>query len=362
MRPATIPIPPAAVASADRPLRIAQIAPVAAPVQPGEGDSIEQLVSLLTDELVRRGHDVTLYATGGSSTAARLESLYERGHDESGELTWEWDFPLREVLNAAHAFERAGEYDLIHAHNFHFALPFAHLVGTPLVETLHVMSSPASLEAARRRPDVQFVAVSAFQAGEMGGGANVRVIPHGIDIEAFPFSSRGGEYLMFLGRMIPHKGPAEAIRIAQRAGMRLVLAGPAEPDYDVADEPGLDGERIRYVGRVGSAERNRLLSGAAALLFPLTYPEPFGLVLVESMACGTPVLATAMGAVPEIVQEGVTGLTAPSWEGLAELVPAVASLDRATVRRAVEHRFDFRRMVDDHEAFYRSVVSTQGRL
>jgi len=143
--------------------------------------------------------------------------------------------------------------------------------------------------------------------------------------------------------------------------MPLVLAGPPEEDYDIAAETGIDGERIRYVGRVNPAERNRLLSGAAALLFPVIYPEPFGLVLVEAMACGTPVVATALGAVPEMVQEGVTGMTAPSWEGLAELVPAAASLDRAGVRRAVEHRFDFRRMVDDHEALYRSVVGAGAR-
>jgi glycosyltransferase involved in cell wall biosynthesis len=335
-------------------LRIAQIAPVAAAVQPGEGDSIEQLVSLLTEELVRRGHDVTLYATGNSRTSARLRSVHPRGYDEEG---GPWDWQLSESISAAHAFEHAGDHDVIHAHDYQFALPFSRLVTTPLVDTAHVEIPPEVIRAYERRPEVHVVAVSAFQRRELGNAPNVSVIAHGIDVQAFPFGPRGGDYLLFLGRMLADKGPDAAIRIAHAAEMPLVLAGPPEDGYDIAAEPAVDGERIRYVGPVGPAERNRLLSGAAALLFPVVYPEPFGLVLVEAMACGTPVVAAAMGAVPEIVEEGVTGLTAPSWEGLAELVPGAASLNRERVRRAVEQRFDFRRMVDDHEALYRKVVS-----
>jgi glycosyltransferase involved in cell wall biosynthesis len=158
--------------------------------------------------------------------------------------------------------------------------------------------------------------------------------------------------------MLADKGPTEAVRVARAAGMPLVLAGPAEDDYyDITAEPGLDdGEHVRYVGRVGPQERNRLLAGAAALLFPVVYPEPFGLVMIEAMACGTPVVATAVGAVGEIVDDGVTGLTAPSWEGLAELVAPAAALDRAAVRRTAEARWDFRRMVDEHEALYRHIA------
>lgn len=343
--------------SADR-LRIAQIAPVAAPVCPGDGDSIEQLVSLLTEELVRRGHDITLYATGDSRTAATLRSAHAHGYDTDAAG---WDWQLTESLHAANAFEHAADHDIMHAHNYHFSLPFSRLVQTPLVETPHVEIGPEVLQAYRERPDLHLVAISTFQRGQLGDVPNVSVIPHGIDIQAFQFAPRGGEYLLFLGRMLADKGPGEAIAIAREAGMPLVLAGPPEEGYDITAEPGVDGGRIRYVGRVGPAERNRLLRGAAALLFPVIYPEPFGLVLVEAMACGTPVVATAIGAVPEIVEEGVTGLTAPSWQGLAELVPAAASLDRAGVRQAVERRFDFRRMVDDYEALYRQVACAGGR-
>jgi len=351
--PADDSLPPPA---SGRALRIAQVAPVAMPVRPGEGDSVEQLVSLLTEELVRRGHDVTLYAAGDSLTSARLRAVHARGFHEQEDL---WDWQLVESMHAAHAFEHAGDHDLIHAHDYGFAVPFAPLVDTPLIDTPHVDPAPEVIGAYKRRPDLQVVAVSEFQRGRLGARANVTVIPHGIDVRAFPFSERGGDYLLFLGRMIADKGPSEAIRIAQATGMPLVLAGPEEDGYDIHVEPGLDGDAIRYVGAVSPKERNRLLAGAAALIFPLRYPEPFGLVLIEAMACGTPVVASALGAVPEIVDAGITGMTATSWEGLAELVPAAAALDRAAVRRTAEKRWDFRRVVADHEALYRRVAATK---
>jgi glycosyltransferase involved in cell wall biosynthesis len=336
-----------------RPLRIAQVAPVAAPVREGDGDSVEQLVAVLTEGLVRRGHDVTLYATGNSETSARLRSVHPRGYDEDDAL---WDWYRAESFHAALAFEHAAEHDVIHAHDFHFALPFAGLTSTPLVDTPHVEIAPEVLAGYRRHPDVHVVAVSEYQRRALGDVPGVTVIPNGIAFDAFPFDEEGGDHLLFLGRMLPDKGPAEAIRIARTADMPLILAGPAQDGYDVRESGDVDGERIRWVGRVGPQERNRLLASATALVFPLTYPEPFGLVLLEAMACGTPVLATALGAAQEIVEEGVTGFTAPSWEGLAELVPAAAALDRATVRRTAAARFDAERMIDGHEALYRRIA------
>ncbi len=334
-------------------MRIAQVAPVASPVLPGEGESVEQLVGLLTEGLVARGHDVTLYATGNSQTSARLRSVHPRGYDEEDEL---WDWYRAESFNAALAFEHATEHDVIHAHDFHFALPFAGVSATPLVDTPHTEIPPEVIAAYRQRPDVHIVAVSGYQRRSLGERSNVSVIPHGIAFDAFPFGERSDGHLLFLGRMLADKGPAEAIRIAQAAGMPLILAGPAQDGYDVGAEAAVDGEQIRWVGRVDFEQRNRLLAGAVALLFPLTYPEPFGLVLLEAMACGTPVLATELGAVPEIVDHGVTGYTAPTWEGLAELVPAAAALDRATVRRMAAGRFDIARMIDAHEQLYRRIA------
>jgi len=338
------------------PLRIAQLAPVATAVGPDAGHSVEQLVALLTEELVRRGHDVTLYATGDSVTSARLRSRRAVGYDEDPEL---WDWQYTEFLHAALAFEHAREHDLVHAHDYHFALPFAGVVDVPLLETAHVTSAPEVLETYRRQPQVQIAAVSEHQRDLLGGGPNITVIHHGIAVDDFPFSARGGDYLLFLGRMILDKGPLEAIRVARAAGMPLILAGPLVEDSDIDLDSAVDGDRVRWVGRVGPQERNRLLAGAAALLFTNTYPEPFGLVLVEAMACGTPVVATALGAVPEIVCEGVSGLTAPSWEGLAELVAPAAQLDRRAVRRWAQEHFDFRRMVDGYEALYHRIVDSR---
>lgn len=326
---------------------------MASPVRPGDGESVEQLVGLLTEGLVARGHEVTLYAPANSQTSARLRSVHPRGYDEEDEL---WDWHRVESFNAALAFEHATDHDVIHAHDFGFALPFAGLTATPLVDTPHTEIPPEVMAAYRRRPDVHVVAVSGYQRRSLDDRLNVSIIPHGIVFGAFPFGDRAGGHLLFLGRMLADKGPAQAIRIARAAEMPLILAGPAQDGYDVREEAEVDGERIRWVGPVGRQERNRLLAGAVALLFPLVYPEPFGLVLLEAMACGTPVLATDLGAAPEIVEQGVTGFTAPRWEALAELVPAAAALDRATVRRTAAARFDAERMIDGHEALYRRIA------
>jgi glycosyltransferase involved in cell wall biosynthesis len=336
------------------PLRIAQIAPVAAPVAPGAGDSIEQLVGLLCEELVRRGHDVTLYATGDSVTSARLRSHREHGYDSDHEV-WDWNYS--ETLHAANAFEHAADHDIVHAHDLHFELPFARLVDVPIVETQHVDSSPEIRAAQRNAPNVHVVAASMQQRRGLGPGLDVTVIPHGIDVRAFPFSASGGEDLLFLGRMIPDKGPLEAIAIARAAGRRILLAGPLVEGFELGLDAEVDGDRVQYVGRVDHATRNDLLARAGALLFPVRHPEPFGLVLVEAMACGTPVLGVCIGAVGEIVEDGVTGYTAASWEGLAELVAPALALDRHAIRERALSRFDVRRMVDDYEALYRRILA-----
>jgi glycosyltransferase involved in cell wall biosynthesis len=340
-----------------RPLRIAVLAPVAMAVRPGEGDSIEQLVSLLVEELVRRGHSVTLFATGASETSAELRSVYEHGYDESGDI---WDWRLAETMHAARAFEQADEFDLIHNHAYHFALPFTRLVRTPVLTTYHVEMDEDVLAAFARYPEARVVAVSECQRASLTTLDGVSVIPHGIDTDAFPFSPDAGGYLLFLGRMIPDKGPVDAIRIAERAGLPIVLAGPSSEYFAEAVEPLVDGEGVRYAGRVAPEERNRLLAGAGALVFPNSYAEPFGLVMVEAMACGTPVVATAVGAAPEIVEPGVTGHVGATAEDLAELVQPTMALDRRGVRRRAVERFGFARMVDEYEVLYADTVARRG--
>jgi len=337
-------------------LRIAELAPVAMPIRPGEGDSIEQLVSLLTEELVRRGHDVTLFAVEDSVTTAGLRSCYAQGYREREEI-WDWRVP--ETLNAAWAFEQASDFDVMHSHSYHFALPFTRFVATPVVHTYHVQLGPEVLEGFKRYPEAQLVAISDFQRRELEGFDDVPVIHNGIDVDAFPFNAEGGEYLAFLGRMIPSKGAAEAVRVARELDIPLTMAGPSTDWFEREVRASVDDRLIRYVGPIDPAGRNELLAGAAALLYPITYPEPFGLVMVEAMACGTPVAAFGVGAVPEIVEEGVGGSWVPPGESLGEAVQRAVQLDRRRVREAAVERFDYRRMVDAYEDLYRRLAGSR---
>jgi glycosyltransferase involved in cell wall biosynthesis len=337
--------------SPDRPLKIAQIAPVGSAIRRGAGESVEQLVALLCDELVERGHDVTLFATGDSETRASLRSYFDRGY-ELNQALWDWQFT--EYMHVANAYAHADEFDVVHCHSYHFGTPFAQFTRTANVHTHHVEMEPTVIDAYRRLPQVHVVAISQFQAAAYRDLPNVELIPHGIEINAFPFGDRAGDYLLFLGRMIEDKGPAQAIEIARAAQMPLVLAGPADEGFDLDGRLGGDG--VSYVGRVNPSRRDELLSGAAALLYPLLYPEPFGLVPVEAMACGTPVLAVGIGAVPELVEPGVTGYLADSWEGLVELLPRALELDRGAIRARTAERFDYTRMVDAHEHLYRRLA------
>jgi glycosyltransferase involved in cell wall biosynthesis len=321
------------------------------------GESIQGLVALLCDELVARGHHVTLFATRDSKTSAELRYRFDRGYEDDDAL-WDWQFA--EYLHVGEAYGQAGEFDVVHCHDYQFGVPFAQFVSVPNVHTHHVEMEPAVIDAYKRLPQVQLVAVSGFQARACAGCPNVELIPHGIETTAFPFQETGGDYLLFLGRMIDDKGPTEAIDIASRVQMPLVLAGPPEDGFDEKIAPLIDGSAVRYVGQVGSGERDRLLAGAAALLYPLLHPEPFGLVPVEAMACGTPVVGVGIGALPELVEPGLTGYLARSWDRLAELVPRALTLDRRAIRQRAVERFDYKRMVDAHERLYRRLAGSGG--
>ncbi len=338
-------------------LRIAQLAPVAMPVRPGEGDSIEQIVSLLTEELVRRGHDVTLFAVAGSVTAAELRPPFARGYRDIEEL---WDWGVQETLSAAWAFEQAGDFDVMHSHSYHFALPFTRFVSTPVAHTYHVQLGPEVVEGFRRYPEAQLVAISNFQRTQLEGFDGVPVIHNGIDAGAFPFRPERGEYLAFLGRMIPSKGAAEAVRVARELDFPLIMAGPSTDWFEREVRPSIDGRLVRYEGSIDAEGRNELLAGAAALLYPIAYPEPFGLVMVEAMVSGTPVAAFGVGAVPEIVEQGLGGCWVPPGEALAEAVKSAVELDRERVRQAAVDRFDYPRMVDAYEQLYRRLAERSG--
>jgi glycosyltransferase involved in cell wall biosynthesis len=343
-----------------RSLRIAQVAPVATSVPPPRSGSIESMTSLLTEGLVARGHEVTLFATGESRTTARLHATFLRGYREERSM-WPWD--LCELFNIAAAMERAGEFDVIHCQAEYqpLSVAFSRISPTPVLQTLHYSPGPDELAMWERYRDAAFVAVSKAQASLMGRLNVVSVVPHGLDTSAFTFRAKPDDYLLFLGRFTPGKGPLEAIEVAARVGLRLVLAAEANDYYRSTIAPYVDGVRVTYAGEVDHPGKVALLGGARALLYPVQAEEPFGLVLAEAAACGTPVAALDRGAVREVVVEGTTGFSVQSVEQLAEALPRVLALDRRGVRAAAEQRFGVDPMVEGYLDAYAHVIAASKR-
>jgi glycosyltransferase involved in cell wall biosynthesis len=342
-------------------MRIAHIAPVATTIPPPKSGSVETMTSLLTEGLVARGHDVTLYATADSKTSARLNAIYPHGywHDEH---MWPWE--LYEMLNLAAAVERSTDYDIIHyeAAYYPMSLAFARLSPTPIVQTLHHSPSAAEIKLWSRYPEAPFVAISNEQARLLIGLNVVDTVLHGIDTDNFTFQAKPDDYLLFLGRFTEGKGVLQAIEIAKRVGMRLILAAAEGEYYREKIAPHVDGRNIVYYGEADFDAKVKLYGGARALLYPIQASEPFGLVLAEAMACGTPVAALDRGAVREVVDEGVTGMVFDNLEQMANDLPRVLDLDRRRVRQRAVTRFGVARMVNEYvDVYTRLVEAHRGR-
>lgn len=337
------------------PLRIAHIAPVATTIPPPKSGSVEQMTSILTEGLVARGHDVTLFATGDSTTTAKLHAIYAHGywHDEN---MWPWE--LYEMLNLAAAVERAGDFDIIHyeAAYYPMSLAFTRLSPTPIVQTLHHSPSRAEVGLWVHYPEAPFVAISDEQKRLLAGLNVIATVLHGIDTDAFTFRESPDDYLLFLGRFTEGKGVLQAIEVARRLGMRLILAAAEDEYYREKVAPHVDGRLIVYYGEADHAQKVKLYGGARALLYPIQAREPFGLVLAEAMACGTPVAALDRGAVREVVDDGVTGIVFDDLEAMVNNLPRVFDLDRRRVRDRAVARFGVDRMVDQYVDVYRRVV------
>ena len=335
-------------------LRIALLAPISWRVPPRQYGPWEQFASLLTEGLVRRGVDVTLFATADSVTTARLVGTAPTGYSEDSSLhakAWE-------ALHISTVFERAGEFDLIHNSFDFLPLSYSGLVDTPVLTTIHGFSSEQIVPVFEKYNESSYyVAISDADRHERLD--YVATIHHGIDLAEFELEEKPGDYLLFFGRIHPDKGTVEAIDVAERAGMPLVIAGIVQDRgyFEQLVEPRLDGERVSYVGPVGPDRRAGLLGGARALLHPVNFDEPFGFSVVEAMACGTPVIATRRGSMVEIVRHGENGFLVDTQEEAVAAVDASSSLDRAAVRASVEGRFDIERMVDDYVALYEHVVA-----
>lgn len=343
-----------------RPLRIAQVGPVATSIPPAKSSSIELLTSLLTEGLVARGHDVTLFATGSSRTGARLHATFPRGYSDDPTL---WPWQEAELFNLAAAVERAAEFDVIHYQAMYspMSLAFSRVSHALIVQTVHHNPDESQVAMWSRYPEAPFVAVSREQARLMTGLHVAAVVYHGIDTRAFAFRERPDDYLVFLGRFTEGKGVLAAIEIARRAGMRLILAAAENEYYRDTIAPQVDGERVVYAGEVDHAGKVALLGGARALVYPVQEGEPFGLVLAEAMACGTPVAALDRGAVGEIVDDGVTGGVFDTVEELVAGIPRVIALDRLRVRRTAVERFDVERMVDGYLDVYSRLLAARAR-
>ena len=338
-----------------QPLRIAHVAPVAIGVPPPKSGSVETMTSLLTEGLVARGHDVTLFATGTSVTRARLHATFPTGYRENPEM-WPWE--MYEMLNLSAAVERAADFDIIHyqAGYYPISLAFARLCPTPLSQTLHHAPVPAEVALWQRYREAPFIAISRQQAMLLEGVNVVGIVPHGIDTDRFPFRERPDDYLLFLGRFTPGKGPLEAIEVARRSGMRLLMAAAEDEYYRQAVAPHVDGTQIVYVGEADFDTKVKLFGGARALVYPVQSGEPFGLVLAEAMACGTPVAALDRGAVREVVDEDVTGRVFTDLDEMVRGLDAVMALDRRRVRERVVARFGVLPMVDGYVRAFRAVL------
>ena len=332
-------------------MRIAHIAPVATTIPPPKSGSVETMTSLLTEGLVARGHDVTLFATGDSRTKATLHAMFPRGYWQDHDM-WPWE--LYEMLNLAAAVERARDFDIIHyeAAYYPMSLAFARLSPTPIVQTLHHSPSAAEVALWSRYPEAPFVAISNEQARLLSGLNVIDTVLHGIDTDNFVFRQKPDDYLLFLGRFTEGKGVLQAIEIAKRVKMRLILAAAEDDYYRERVAPHVDGRHVVYYGEADFEAKVKLYGGARALVYPIQAREPFGLVLAEAMACGTPVVALDRGAVREVVDEGVTGMIFEDLEQMANELPRVFDLDRRRVHDRAVARFGAARMVDEYVAVY----------
>jgi glycosyltransferase involved in cell wall biosynthesis len=340
-------------------MRIAILSPVWFPVPPVGYGGIEWVVSLLADGLAQAGHEVTLFASGESLTKAELAAVYDEAPSaEIGNTT-------PELRHALACYERAGEFDVINDHSGPLAAALGGGSPTPVVHTVH---GPLTGEAgdvyaslARVAPQVGLISVSLNQRKPQPDLPWVASCPNALDLDAYPVHTDRGEYLLFLGRMNPGKGCHRAVEVARALGLPLKIAGkmrePAEREYfETYVAPHL-GEGVEYLGETSHGKKVALLQNARATLFPIDWEEPFGLVMIESMACGTPVIATRRGAVPEVIEEGRSGVIVEDYHEMADALAAADRLEPLECRRYAEERFSAERMVRDYEAAYEAVLA-----
>lgn len=344
--------------SGRRPLRIAQLAPPFERVPPRLYGGTERVVSFITEELVRRGHDVTLFASGDSLTNARLIRCCDEALRLSGRMELATCIHISMLTEA---YEAGSRFDIIHSHLGLWTLPFCRLGSVPSIATIHErVDTPEFHPLFARYPEARLVSISRAQRTPIANANWVGNAYHGLPKDLLSFNPRPGKYLAFIGRISPEKGPEAAITIARRAGVPLKIAAKIDDVdreyYETAIKPLIEPPHIEYVGEVDEQGKSEFLGGARALLFPIDWPEPFGLAMIEALACGTPVIARPCGSVPEIIHSGVNGLVAAGLNDLVAAVDRVDTISREQCRRSFEARFTVEKMVDTYEDIYRDVI------
>ena len=339
-------------------MRIAQVAPLWESVPPKLYGGTERIVSYITEELVAQGHDVTLFASGDSETTARLEAICPQALRLNTGI-FNRDAPL--IMQQERALGVTGNFDIVHSHLDFLGFPVARRNAVPMVTTLHGRLDLPELEPVFREfSEMPLVSISDAQRRPLPWANWAGTIHHGLPRNLYSFHPKAGGYLAFLGRISPEKRPDQAIEIAKRAGLPLRIAAKVDPAdrtyFEAAVEPLLNHPLIEFVGEISDAEKNDFVGNAMALVCPYDWPEPFGLVLIEALACGTPVLAYRRGSIPEIIDHGVTGFVCETLDEMAEAVGQVSLIDRRRCRVAFDERFTADRMARDYVALYERIL------
>jgi len=341
-------------------MRIAQIAPLIESVPPKHYGGTERIVSYLTEELVRAGHDVTLFASGDSVTKARLVASCERSLRKNERCK---DPVAREVLLIDHVVEHVKEFDVIHFHTGYLHFPVCRYLSVPHVTTLHGrLDIPDLVPVFDRFRNEPLISISNAQRQPLPWAHWQETIYHGLPKDLLEFRANQGDYLAFLGRISPEKRVDRAIEIAKRASMPLKIAAKVDRvdrRYFKRDiEPLINQSHVQWVGEISDRQKNDFLGNAYALLFPIDWPEPFGLVMIEAMACGTPVIAYDRGSVPEVMDDGVTGFIVQNLDDAVKAVSRVGDLSRAHCREVFEKRFSASRMASDYVVAYKDLIES----
>jgi glycosyltransferase involved in cell wall biosynthesis len=343
-------------------MRIAQVSPLFEAVPPRTYGGTERVVSYLTEALVRQGHEVTLFASGDSVTRARLVASCPEGLRFDDQCT---DQFAHHLILLEQVFQQAADFDLIHFHIDYWHFPLSRRQSTPHVTTLHGrLDLPDLVAIYQEFPEPPVVSISNAQREPLPWLNWQGTVYHGLPPDLYTFRPEPGQYLAFLGRISPEKRVDRAIAIATRVGMPLKIAAKVDPTdqeyFEAEIAPQLLHPLVEYVGEVGEDEKDAFLGNACALLFPIDWPEPFGLVMIEAMACGTPVIAFRRGSVPEVVDDGVTGFIVDSVEEAVRAVARIPMLHRQDCRQTFETRFSASRAATDYVDIYRRLAVREG--